>query len=87
VIVVGGLPVHQYRAEDAVTEAYAMVLLVESAFAQQMDVARAFGQSARPVRRHQARYVQGGMAALGCEEGWRCVGDGSPGNVCAASSC
>jgi hypothetical protein len=25
----------------------------------------------RTVRRHQARYVQGGMAALGREEGWR----------------
>ena len=62
VIVVGGLPVHHYRAEDAVAEAYAMVFLVESAFAQQMDVARAFGRSVRTVRRHQARYVQGGMA-------------------------
>ena len=71
VIVVGGLPVHHYRAEDAVAEAYAMVFLVESGFAQQMDVARAFGRSVRTVRRHQARYVQGGMAALGREEGWR----------------
>ena len=48
-----------------------MVFLVESGFAQQMDVARAFGRSVRTVRRHQARYVQGGMAALGREEGWR----------------
>ena len=71
VIVVGGLPVHHYRAEDAGAEAYAMVFLVESGFAQQMDVARAFGRSVRTVRRHQARYVQGGMAALGREEGWR----------------
>jgi hypothetical protein len=37
---VGGLPVHHYRAEDAVAEAYAMVFLVESGFAQQTDVAR-----------------------------------------------
>src|ERR1700741_3893550 len=71
VIVVGGLPGHHYRAEDAVAEAYAMVFLVESAFARQIDVARAFGRSVRTVRRHQARYVQGGMAALGREEGWR----------------
>jgi transposase len=71
VIVVGGLPVHHYRAEDAVAEAYAMVFLVESGFAQQSDVARAFGRSVRTVRRHQRRYVQGGMAALGREEGWR----------------
>jgi transposase len=35
------------------------------------DVARAFDRSVRTVRRHRARYVQGGMAALGREEGWR----------------
>jgi hypothetical protein len=28
-------------------------------------------RSVRTVRRHQARYVQGGMAGLGREEGWR----------------
>ena len=71
VIVVGGLPVHHYRAEDAVAEAYAMVFLVESGFAQQTDVARAFARSVRTVRRYQGRYAQGGMAALGREEGWR----------------
>jgi len=71
VIVVAGLPVHHYRSEDAVAEAYAMVFLVESGFAQQTDVARAFGRSVRSVRRYQARYGQGGMAALGREQGWR----------------
>jgi len=71
VIVVAGLPVHHYRAEDAVAEAYAMVFLVESGFAQQTDVARAFARSVRTVRRCQRRYAQGGMAALGREAGWR----------------
>jgi transposase len=71
VIVVAGLPVHHYRAEDAVAEAYAMVFLVESGFAQQTDVARAFERSVRTVRRYQERYAHGGMAALGQEEGWR----------------
>jgi transposase len=71
VIVVAGLPVHRYGAEDAVAEAYAMVFLVESGFAQQTDVARAFDRSVRTVRRYQGRYAQGGMAALGREEGWR----------------
>ena len=71
VIVVAGLPVHHYRAEDAVAEAYAMVFLVESGFAQQTEVARAFARSVRTVRRYQGRYAQGGMAALGREEGWR----------------
>jgi transposase len=70
-IIVAGLPVHHYRAEDEVAEAYAMVFLVESGFAQQSDVARAFGRSVRTIRRHQERYAHGGMAALGREEGWR----------------
>jgi transposase len=71
VIVVAGLPVHHYCADDAVAEAYAMVFLVESGLAEQTDVARAFGRSVRTVRRHQRRYAQGGMAALGHERGWR----------------
>ena len=71
VIVVGGLPVHHYRSDDAVAEAYAMVLLVESGFAQQTEVARAFARSERTVRRHQERYAQSGMVGLGREEGWR----------------
>jgi transposase len=70
-IVVAGLPVHHYCADDAVAEAYAMVFLVEQGFAQQTEVARAFGQSVRTVRRQQRRYAEGGMAALGREEGWR----------------
>ena len=71
VIVVAGLPVHHYRADDAVAEAYAMVLLVASGFAQQTEVARAFARSERTVRRHQERYAQGGMVELGRTEGWR----------------
>jgi hypothetical protein len=55
VIVVAGLPVHHYRAEDAIAEAYAMVFLVESGFAQQTDVARAFERSVRTVRRYEER--------------------------------
>ena len=70
-IVVAGLPVHHYCADDAVAEAYAMVFLVEHGFAQQTDVARAFGRSVRTVRRHQMRYAEGGMAALAREVGWR----------------
>ena len=71
VIVVAGLPVHHYRAEDAVAEAYAMVFLVDSGFAQQTEVARAFARAERTVRRYQERYAQGGMGALGRAEGWR----------------
>jgi transposase len=70
-ILVGGLPVHHYRAEDAVAAAYAMVFLVDSGYAQQTDVARAFAVSARTIRRFQQRYAEGGMAALAREGGWR----------------
>jgi transposase len=71
VIAVAGLPVHHYRADDAVAAAYAMVFLVESGFAQQAEVARAFARSVRSLRRYQRRYAQGGMAALGRADGWR----------------
>jgi len=71
VIVLAGLPVHHYCTQDEVAEAYAMVFLVDSGFAQQTDVARAFNRSVRTVRRYQRRYAQGGMAALAREAGWR----------------
>jgi hypothetical protein len=71
VIVVAGLPVHHYRAPMRSPRPIAMVFLVESGFAQQTEVARAFARSVRSVRRHQRRYAQGGMAALGREERWR----------------
>jgi len=71
VIVVGGLPVYHYCAADAVAEAYAMVMLVESGFAQQTEVGWAFGKAERTVRRQQERYGQAGMVGLGRPEGWR----------------
>lgn len=71
VVIVAGLPVHHYQTEDTVAEAYAMVFLVESGFARQREVARAFGHSERTVRRYQTRYAEGGMEALGRGAGWR----------------
>ena len=71
VVVVAGLPVHHYDVGDEVAEAYAMVFLVDAGFAQQHEVARAFGWSVRTVRRHQRRYAEGGMAALATRSGWR----------------
>jgi len=71
VVVVGGLPVYHYGAADAVATAYAMVMLVDSGFAQQTEVARAFGRSERTVRRYQERYAEGGMVGLGRVQGWR----------------
>jgi DNA-binding CsgD family transcriptional regulator len=71
VVVVAGLPVHHYSRDDPVAEAYAMVFLADSGFAQQNEVARAFSGSTRTVRRHQRRYGEGGMAALATRSGWR----------------
>jgi transposase len=71
VIVVAGLPIHQYCQSDSIAEAYAMVLLADSGFARQNEVANAFSCSIRTVRRHQRRYAKGGMGALETRPGWR----------------
>jgi hypothetical protein len=46
-------------------------MFVEAGFAQQVEVAPAFGVSERTVRRHRERYGQAGMVGLGRLEGWR----------------
>ena len=51
-------------------EAHAMISLVEQNWANQTEVARAFGCSVRTVRRHQRRFNQGGLAALGQPGGY-----------------
>jgi transposase len=71
VVIVAGLPIHHYSVNDAVAEAYAMVLLVDSGYATQKEVGVAFGCSERTVRRHQERYAEGGMTALATRSGWR----------------
>jgi len=65
VVLVDGQPVHHYSVEDGTAEAYSMVTLVEGGLADQNDVARVFGYSVRTIRRYEARYDQGGIAALG----------------------
>jgi hypothetical protein len=57
-----GLPVHHYRAEDAVAEAYAMVFLVESGFARQTGAWS--GHLAQRQRRSQAAWARGVAQAL-----------------------
>jgi transposase len=71
VVVVSGFPVHHYSDRDAVAEAYAMVFLVDSGFATQVEVARAFRRAERTIRRQQQRYAEGGMASLATRSGWR----------------
>ena len=73
VVVVAGLPVYHYCAVDAVAEAYAMVMLVDSGFAQQNEVARAFE---RAERAH-------GAPAAGAIRRGRDGGAGTPAGVAA----
>ena len=70
VVVARGFPVAVFTATDRMGEAYAMVLLVDQGLAQQAEVARAFGCTARTVRRCQARFAAGGLAALARQPGF-----------------
>ncbi len=70
IVVVCGLPLAQYAVGDRMAEAHAMVTLVDLGWADQNDVARAFARSSRSVRRYQARFEAGGLAALGREGGY-----------------
>lgn len=64
VISVHGVVFAHYDTTDRAAEAYAMVTLVESGYADQNDVARAFGYSTRSLRRYQARVDATGVAGL-----------------------
>jgi len=65
VVLVSGIVLAQYAQADRMAEAYAMVHLVEQGWASQKEVARAFGYSARTLRRNQQRFEDQGLAALG----------------------
>lgn len=70
VVILAGIVLAQFAATDAMAAAYAMVNLVEQGWADQNDVARAFGCCARTLRRHQRRFEAGGLAALGQSDGY-----------------
>jgi transposase len=70
VVLVAGIPITHYAIGDAMAEAHAMVSLIEQGWADQIDVARAFGRSDRSVRRYQRRFEDGGLAALGRPGGY-----------------
>src|ERR1017187_2209924 len=69
VVLVSGIPIAQYAPGDRMSEAHAMVSLVELGWADQNDVAKAFGYSARTLRRYQQRFTEDGWAALGRPRG------------------
>ena len=70
IVLVGGIPITQYAVGDKMAEAHAIVTLVAQGFADQNDVARAFGCASRTVRRHQQRFEDGGLVALGRGPGY-----------------
>ncbi len=70
VVIVSGIVLANFKLGDAMAEAHAMVSLVDQGWADQNDVARAFGSCARTVRRHQRRFEEGGLAALGRGSGY-----------------
>lgn len=70
VVIVGGVVLAQYALNDSMAQAHAMVSLVEQGWANQSDVARVFGCSVRTLRRHQRRFEDGGLAALGHRGGY-----------------
>jgi transposase len=70
VVLVAGMPIAHYAVGDAMAEAHAMVSLIEQGWAEQIDVARAFGRDERSVRRYQRRFEDGGLAALGRPGGY-----------------
>jgi transposase len=67
---VAGVPIAHFAVGDRMSEAHAMVSLVEQGWADQDDVARAFACSARTVRRCQRRFETGGLAALTRQAGY-----------------
>ncbi len=64
VISVHGIVFSHYSIKDRTAEVYAMVLLFESGYADQNDIARCFGYSVRSLRRYQERLKAGGLSAL-----------------------
>ncbi len=64
VVIVSGIVLAHYSVTDRMAEALAMVSLVEQGWATQIQVAGAFSQSARTLRRQQRRFEDGGLAAL-----------------------
>lgn len=69
IVVVHGVVFAHYDISDRAVEAYTMVTLFQSGYADQDEIARAFGYSSRSVRRYEERLTSGGLSALGRERG------------------
>ncbi|MGH3523665.1 MAG: putative transposase, partial [Mycobacterium sp.] len=69
-VIASGIVLFQYGLGDKMAEAYSMVSLIEAGWADQTNVARAFGYSDRTLRRHQRRFEDGGLSALSRSSGY-----------------
>ena len=69
VVSVHGVVFAHYDVTDRAAEAYSMAALFESGYADQNDLARSFGYSARSIRRYQKRLETGGLASLALPRG------------------
>jgi DNA-binding NarL/FixJ family response regulator len=69
VVVVHGVVFAHYDVHDGAVEAYTMVALFQSGYADQDEIARAFGYSCRSVRRYEERLTAGRLSALGRKRG------------------
>ncbi|UCD58831.1 MAG: hypothetical protein JSV16_06910 [Candidatus Hydrogenedentota bacterium] len=64
VVSVHGVVFAHYDVGDRAAEAYTMVNLFESGYANQNDIAEAFGYSSRSIRRYQERCEAGGLGGI-----------------------
>jgi transposase len=69
VIFVHGVVFAHHDVDDRAAEAYAMISLFETGYANQNEIARAFNVSARSIRRYQERLEAGGLAAIARPDG------------------
>jgi prepilin-type processing-associated H-X9-DG protein len=63
-LVVGGIPLLTWSADDDASDAYAMVLQVRGGFASPTEVAQAHGSTRMTVYRAQARFEEKGLPGL-----------------------
>jgi len=69
VVLVHGVIVAHYDMNDHTAEEYAMLTLLDSGYAEQKEIARAFSCSERSIRRYTQRFESGGLPALGRTRG------------------
>lgn len=69
VVSVHGIIFAHFDITDRPAAAYAMVSLIESGYANQTEVSRAFQVSARTIRRYQERLEKGGLTEIARPEG------------------